>query len=127
MAAGTESHRRLLGRIPVFEELSPEDPRGGGGGGPRSFEPHKVVFREGDDSDSLYVVRNEHARATREHRCGRVLTLAMCEPGDIIGELKTITTRLRNTQRHRRRRDAMDAGRAPRLAPLRLARADLDL
>jgi CRP-like cAMP-binding protein len=82
------------------------------------LEPHKVVVREGDDSDTCYVVRNGHARATRGHRDGRVLALAMFGPGDIFGELKTITARLRNTQRHKRRRDAMDAGRAPwRSAP----------
>jgi CRP-like cAMP-binding protein len=40
-------------------------------------------------------VRNGHARATRGHRDGRLLTLATFGPGDIFGELKTITTRLR--------------------------------
>jgi hypothetical protein len=31
-------------------------------------------------------MRNGHARATRGHRDGRVLTLAMLGPGDIFGE-----------------------------------------
>ena len=88
MAAGTESIAALLGRIPVFEELSPEDLlHVAEVAVPRSFEPHEVVFREGDDSDTCYVVRNGHARATRGHRDGRVLTLATFGPGDIFGEL----------------------------------------
>jgi hypothetical protein len=53
MAAGTESHRRLLGRILVVEELSPEDLLHVAEVAiPRRFEPHEVVFREGDDSDT---------------------------------------------------------------------------
>jgi hypothetical protein len=37
----------------VFEELSPEDLlHAAEVAVPRSFEPHKVVFREGDDSDN---------------------------------------------------------------------------
>jgi CRP/FNR family transcriptional regulator, cyclic AMP receptor protein len=88
MAAGTESIAALLGRIPVFEELSPEDLlHVAEVAVPRSFEPHEVVFREGDDSDTCYVVRKGHARATRGHRDGRVLTLATFGPGDIFGEL----------------------------------------
>jgi hypothetical protein len=52
MAAGTERHRALLGRFPVFEE-SPKDLLDVAEVAvPRSLEPHKVVFREGDDSDA---------------------------------------------------------------------------
>jgi CRP/FNR family transcriptional regulator, cyclic AMP receptor protein len=43
----------LLDRFPVFEALSPEDLlHVAEVAVPRSFEPHKVVFREGDDSDT---------------------------------------------------------------------------
>jgi hypothetical protein len=42
----------LLGRFPVFEPLSPEVLHVAEVAVPRSFEPHKVVFREGDDSDT---------------------------------------------------------------------------
>ena len=47
----------------------------------------EAVFREGDASDTCYVVRSGHARAIREHPDGRQLTLATFGPGDIFGEL----------------------------------------
>ena len=54
---------------------------------PRSFEPGQAVFREGDESDTCYVVREGHARAVRTHGDGRTITLATFGPGDIFGEL----------------------------------------
>ena len=54
---------------------------------PRRFDPGEVVFREGDESDTCYVVRSGHARAIREHSDGRSITLATFGPGDIFGEL----------------------------------------
>jgi CRP-like cAMP-binding protein len=54
---------------------------------PRGFEPGQVVFREGDSSDTCYVVREGHARAVRSHGDGRTITLATFGPGDIFGEL----------------------------------------
>jgi CRP/FNR family transcriptional regulator, cyclic AMP receptor protein len=46
-----------------------------------------VVFREGDESSTCYVVRSGRARAVREHPDGRSITLAQFGPGDIFGEL----------------------------------------
>jgi CRP/FNR family transcriptional regulator, cyclic AMP receptor protein len=46
-----------------------------------------VIFREGDDSDTCYIVRSGHARAVRQHPDGRMITLATFGPGDIFGEL----------------------------------------
>ena len=54
---------------------------------PRTFAPGEVVFREGDQSDTCYIVRTGHARAIREHPDGRSITLANFGPGDIFGEL----------------------------------------
>ena len=45
------------------------------------------MFREGDESDTCYIVRSGHARAVREHPDGRSITLAHFGPGDIFGEL----------------------------------------
>ena len=88
MAAGTESIADLLARVPVFEELAEADlARVAQVAVRRRFASAEVVFREGDDSDTCYVVRSGHARATREHRDGRVLTLATFGPGDVFGEL----------------------------------------
>ena len=54
---------------------------------PRRFEAGEVVFREGDQSDTCYIVRSGRARAVREHPDGRSITLAHFGPGDIFGEL----------------------------------------
>ena len=54
---------------------------------PRRFGANEVVFREGDESNTCYVVRCGHARAVREHADGRQIALATFGPGDIFGEL----------------------------------------
>ena len=88
MAASAEETAALLGRVPVFEALRPEDlGRVADVAVPRSFRGGEVVFREHDDSDTCYVVRSGHARAVREHADGRQITLATFGPGDIFGEL----------------------------------------
>jgi CRP/FNR family transcriptional regulator len=79
---------RLLGRVPVFETLSaPDLERVAQVAVPRSFRAHQVIFREGDASDTCYVVESGHARAVREHVDGRSIALAHFGPGDIFGEL----------------------------------------
>jgi CRP-like cAMP-binding protein len=78
----------LLGRVPVFSTLERRDlERIAQLAVPRRFEPGQVVFREGDASDTCYVVREGRARAIRTHRDGRTITLARFGPGDIFGEL----------------------------------------
>jgi len=78
----------LLGRVPVFSTLEPTDlERIAQMALPRQFEPGQAVFREGDQSDTCYIVREGHARAVRSHGDGRTITLATFGPGDIFGEL----------------------------------------
>jgi CRP-like cAMP-binding protein len=78
----------LLARVPVLSTLEPEDlERIADLAVPRQFEPGQVVFREGDASDTCYIVRSGRARAVREHAGGRTITLATFGPGDIFGEL----------------------------------------
>jgi len=78
----------LLGRVPVFSTLERADlERIAAVSVPRTFEPGQAVFREGDSSDTCYVVREGHARAIRSHPDGRTITLATFGPGDIFGEL----------------------------------------
>ena len=69
MAASAEDTAALLGRVPVFEALRR---RATWRAWPTSRSraasaAGEVVFREGDDSDTCYVVRSGHARAVREH------------------------------------------------------------
>jgi len=78
----------LLGRVPVFSTLEQGDlERIAQMALPRRFEPGQAVFREGDQSDTCYIVREGHARAVRSHGDGRTITLATFGPGDIFGEL----------------------------------------
>ena len=78
----------LLGRVPVFSALEADDVRRiAAVAVPRNFAPGQAVFREGDASDTCYVVREGHARAVRSHGDGRTITLATFGPGDIFGEL----------------------------------------
>src|SRR5438445_7595601 len=78
----------LLGRVPVFSTLEQDDlERIAQLAVPRSFAPGEVVFREGDASDTCYIVREGRACAIRTHRDGRTITLARFGPGDIFGEL----------------------------------------
>ena len=78
----------LLARVPVFSTLVRTDlERIAQLAVPRSFAAGQVVFREGDSSDTCYVVREGRVRAIRTHRDGRTLTLARFGRGDIFGEL----------------------------------------
>jgi CRP/FNR family transcriptional regulator, cyclic AMP receptor protein len=88
VATSTEETVQLLRRVPVFSALADDElERVAEVAVPRSFAAGEAVFREGDQSDTCYVVRSGHARAVREHSDGRSLTLANFGPGDIFGEL----------------------------------------
>jgi CRP/FNR family transcriptional regulator len=88
MGTSSQSAAALLARVPVFETLAPEDlERVAAVAVPRRFDAQRVIFREGDSSDTCYVVRAGHARAVLEHPDGRTITLAHFGPGDIFGEL----------------------------------------
>jgi CRP/FNR family transcriptional regulator len=78
----------LLHRVPVFSTLGEDDlARVAEVAVPRRFDAGEVVFREGDASNTCYIVRSGQARAVREHQDGRSITLAHFGPGDIFGEL----------------------------------------
>jgi CRP/FNR family transcriptional regulator, cyclic AMP receptor protein len=87
----------LATRVPVFSTLVQTDlERISELAVPRTFEPGQVVFREGDSSDTCYIVRSGHARAIRTHGDGRTITLARFGPGDIFGELAMFEDELRS-------------------------------
>jgi CRP-like cAMP-binding protein len=88
MAATSEETIELLQRVPAFSALADEDlAEVAAVAVPRRLDAGEVVFREGDESNTCYIVRSGHARAVREHPDGRTLTLANFGPGDIFGEL----------------------------------------
>jgi CRP-like cAMP-binding protein len=84
----TEQTIRALRGVPVFATL-PDDQLAqvAAVAVPRSYASGQTVFREGDESNTCYIVRSGRARAVREHSGGRSLTLAHFGPGDIFGEL----------------------------------------
>ena len=87
-APGPAETVELLGRVPAFSTLERIDlERIAQLAVPRTFEAGHAVFREGDASETCYVVHEGHARAVREHGDGRTITLATFGPGDIFGEL----------------------------------------
>ncbi|MDQ6750377.1 MAG: Crp/Fnr family transcriptional regulator [Actinomycetota bacterium] len=88
MAARTDDPATVPGVIPLSEALGPDElERIAAVAVPRRFDAGEMVFREGETSDSCYVVRSGHARALRSHADGRTITLASFGPGDIFGEL----------------------------------------
>ena len=88
MATAEREAVALLAKVPVFETLDRAQlARVAAVSVPRSFNAAHVIFREGDASDTCYIVRSGHARAVRAHDDGRTITLAHFGPGDIFGEL----------------------------------------
>jgi CRP/FNR family cyclic AMP-dependent transcriptional regulator len=88
MSASSEETIELLHRVPLFSALAAEDlGQVAEVALRRRFGSGEVVFREGDASDTCYIIRHGHARAVREHADGRSITLAQFGPGDIFGEL----------------------------------------
>jgi len=88
MATAGQDVVALLARVPAFETLGQDDlARVGQVAVSRRFPGGTVIFREGDQSDTCYVVAGGHARALREHADGRTIALARFGPGDIFGEL----------------------------------------
>jgi CRP-like cAMP-binding protein len=88
MAATSQDTIVLLHGVPAFSTLTDEDlVRVAEVTVPRTFGAGESVFREGDQSDTCYVIRTGHVRAVREHTDGRSLTLATLGPGEIFGEL----------------------------------------
>src|SRR3954466_14192023 len=86
--ADREDTARLLGRVPLFADLSERDlVELAQVAVPRSYEPGQAVFREGDTGDTCYIVREGSVRVMRRHSDGRIITLAELRPGEMFGEL----------------------------------------
>jgi CRP/FNR family cyclic AMP-dependent transcriptional regulator len=88
MSEGSEETVALLRRVPVFSTLSSAElEQVAKVAMQRRFDAGEVVFKEGDEGSTCYIVRSGRARAIREHPDGRSITLAHFEPGDIFGEM----------------------------------------
>ena len=97
MTASTQETVALLTHVPVFASLGAEDLElVAEACHPRRFGANEIVFREGDASNTCYVVGNGHARAIRAHPDGRQIVLATFGPGDFFGELAMFDDELRS-------------------------------
>lgn len=77
-----------LARFPIFESLSEDELRQVADlAVPRRYEEGEVIFREGDRSETCFIVRTGRVRITRRHPGGRRLTLAEIGAGEMFGEL----------------------------------------
>ena len=88
MLAPGEDKAAELARFPTFESLSEDELRQMAElAVPRRYDDGQVIFREGDRSDTCFIVRTGRVRITRSHSGGRRLTLAELAAGDMFGEL----------------------------------------
>ena len=88
MAATSEDTIALLRAVPVFSELGEDElARVARGRGSAPVRAGEVVFREGDESDTCYVVRTGRARASASTPTAARSRSRNFGPGDIFGEL----------------------------------------
>jgi CRP/FNR family transcriptional regulator len=88
MSEGSDDTIALLRRVPVFSTLSEDElAQVARVAMSRRFDAGAIVFKEGDEGSTCYIVRAGRTRAIREHPDGRSITLAHFGPGDIFGEM----------------------------------------
>lgn len=54
---------------------------------PRSWVQGEVIFREGDEGDTCYLLKSGAVILTREHQDGRMVALAEVRAGGMFGEM----------------------------------------
>jgi CRP/FNR family transcriptional regulator, cyclic AMP receptor protein len=87
MANGGET-ARLLARTEVFGDLEERElVEVAQVAVPRHWERGEVIFREGDQGDTCYLLRTGAVVLTREHQDGRMVALAELRAGALFGEL----------------------------------------
>jgi CRP-like cAMP-binding protein len=97
MARTLDQKVELLRRAPLFATLGDDELAGiAEVAEPAHFNAAEIVFREGDSSNSCYIISSGHAAALREHPGGRAITLARFGPGDLFGELAMLDNQRRS-------------------------------
>ena len=87
MANGGET-ARLLARTEVFGDLEERElVEVAQVAVPRHWARGEVIFREGDQGDTCYLLRTGAVVLTREHQDGRMVALAELRAGALFGEL----------------------------------------
>jgi len=97
VVATDQAKLELIGRLPLFATLTDDELADVAAvAEPVRFGADETVFREGDHSNSCYLITSGHASAVREHRDGRAITLARFGPGDLFGELAMLDDQRRS-------------------------------
>jgi CRP/FNR family cyclic AMP-dependent transcriptional regulator len=79
---------RLLARTEVFGDLEERElDEVAQVAVPRHWDRGEVIFREGDQGDTCYLLRTGAVVLTREHQDGRMVALAELRAGALFGEL----------------------------------------
>jgi CRP/FNR family transcriptional regulator len=87
MSNGEET-ARLLARTEVFSGLEERElGEVAQVAVPRNWDRGEVIFREGDNGDTCYLLRSGAVVLTREHQDGRMVALAELRGGALFGEL----------------------------------------
>jgi CRP/FNR family transcriptional regulator, cyclic AMP receptor protein len=87
MPSGEET-AALLARTEVFGELSQRElDEVVQVAVPRTWQRGEVIFREGDEGDTCYLIKDGAVILTREHQDGRMIALAELRAGGLFGEL----------------------------------------
>jgi CRP-like cAMP-binding protein len=108
-----DSDIALLSRVPLFSELNSEQVRLlAFSAVRRELRVDEVLFREGQEAHSGYIVANGEIVMTRGEGSTKK-TLATCEPGSLIGEIALfIETKRPATATATRLTDVMEINRA---------------
>ena len=78
----------LLARTEVFGELEERElAEVAQVAVPRSWKQGEVIFREGDEGDTCYLLKSGAVILTREHQDGRMVALAEIRAGGMFGEM----------------------------------------
>jgi CRP/FNR family transcriptional regulator len=92
---------------------------------PRRFGANEVVFREGDESNTCYVIAPVTPRAVREHADGRQIALATFGPGTSSASWRCSTTSAARRRSRRSTRSRRSRSSGPDMRRLMLRRPQL--
>lgn len=82
------SHDACISVVPIFNHLEKEQMEEiMGVTKSTSFKKGEIIYREGDTSDSLYIVSSGKVRIYRLSESGKMQLVRILHPGDFTGEL----------------------------------------
>lgn len=88
--ARREAHVRLLGRVPLFLDLSKRDlDRLAAACAERDYAAGQVILREGDPGIGLFVIVSGRVRVTQQLG-GEPRELSTAGPGEVVGEMSLL-------------------------------------